>query len=128
MVKNSNARVLELTLRGYADAASSATVQILSFDRRTRVRRAVQGLAASWVAATIAVFIPIAHFLLVPAFFALGLYFLFRNLRVKEAVTEARGACPDCGLEQELEVSGNWDPPHRITCRGCQRSLLLSSS
>jgi hypothetical protein len=128
MARNSKERVLELMLRGYADAASSATVRIVSFDRRTRVRRAVQRLAAFWVAATIAVFIPIAHFLLVPGFFALGLYFLSRNLRVKEAVTEARGTCPDCGLEQELEVSGNWDPPHRITCRGCQRSLLLSTS
>jgi hypothetical protein len=82
----------------------------------------------SWAAALVSVFIPVAHFLLVPGFFLAGLYLLFHNLRVQTSVTAATGVCPDCGREQEFEISGNWNPPHRLTCSGCQRSLLIRSN
>jgi hypothetical protein len=128
MTTDHDESLLQLPLKGYSEQTGVATLRIVSFSRRTRVRRALRGLAAAWTAAVVSVFIPIAHFLLVPGFFIFGLYLLIHNLRVRTSVAEARGACPDCGLEQEFEISGNWNPPHHVTCSGCQRSLLISSS
>ncbi|MEJ2240496.1 MAG: hypothetical protein P8X82_19580 [Gemmatimonadales bacterium] len=128
MTSNRDERFLQLPLEGYSDQTGVATVRTVSFDRRTRVRRAVGGLVGSWAAALVSVFIPVAHFLLVPGFFLAGLYLLFHNLRVQTSVTAATGVCPDCGREQEFEISGNWNPPHRLTCSGCQRSLLIRSN
>lgn len=88
----------------------------------------MRGLAAAWLAAVVSVFIPVAHFLLVPGFFIFGLYLLFHNLRLRTSVAEVRGTCPDCGREQEFEIAGSWNPPHHVTCAGCQRSLVITTS
>ncbi len=123
-----NERFVQLPIKGYSDDTGVATARIVSFDRKTRVRKAMIGLAASWGAAALSVFIPVAHFLLVPAFVGFGLYLLFHNLRLRVSAQQVTGTCPDCSAEQEFEVSGNWSPPHRVTCNGCQRSLVLGTA
>lgn len=117
---------LTCNLRGYSGTATTASVALQSFDQRERVRRALRGLAAFWAAAIGSIFIPVAHFLLVPGFALFGVYTLFERLGARQVVTEAHGTCPDCGKEQKLEIGGRWRVPRDITCVFCQRSLRLS--
>ena len=112
-------------LTGYGPEPSSARVTLHRFDRAERLRRAAKGAGAAWGAALASVFIPVAHFILVPAFAALGLYLAWSRARAEVVVAQARGACPDCGAEQDLDVHGRWSVPHRVACRACRRALTL---
>ena len=120
-------RAVPCMLAGYGQGMGEATVQLVWFNRPARLRRAVLALAFVWAAALVALLIPVAHFLLVPGLLMLGVYLFVSRYRTSQTVTAARGVCPDCGAEQDLDISGQWCPPHRVTCEGCQRSLVLQT-
>jgi hypothetical protein len=117
---------LTYQLTGYSPTPATATVTIRSFDKRERVRRAIKGLATFWGAAVGSVFIPVAHFLLVPSFALYGAYTFFERLGARQVVTAAEGTCPDCGKPQKLETGGRWQVPRDVACRFCQRRLRIS--
>jgi len=118
-------RVLEMRLRGYGSTTRDATVRVVSFGRSVRLRRALSGLVLAWLLAVVCIFIPVAHFFLVPGFLGLGAYLFASRWRTSSSVMRAFGTCPDCDASQDFQMAGNWNPPHRVTCNGCQRSLVL---
>lgn len=113
-------------LTGYSQTATTATVKIRSFDKPERMRRALKGVATFWAAALGSVFIPVAHFLLVPSFALYGIYTFVERLNADKIVVTAEGTCPDCGKQQTLDVGGRWRVPRNVACRYCQRSLRVS--
>lgn len=113
-------------LTGYSQTPTTATVTIRSFDKPERMRRALKGLGTFWAAALGSVFIPVAHFLLVPSFSLYGIYTFFERLNADKIVVSAEGTCPDCGKQQKLDVAGRWRVPRNVACRYCQRSLRIS--
>ncbi len=113
-------------LSGYSPSPTTATVTIRLFEKPERVRRALKGLAPFWGAALGSVFIPVAHFLLVPSFALYGAYTFFERLGARQVVTAAEGTCPDCGTPQRLETGGRWQVPRTVACRHCQRALRIS--
>jgi hypothetical protein len=72
------------------------------------------------------VFIPVAHFVLVPSFALYGAYTFFERLNANQVVMAAEGVCPDCGKPQKLDTGGRWRVPRDIACRYCQRVLRIS--
>jgi hypothetical protein len=113
-------------LTGYSPIPGTATVTLRAFDTRERVRRAIKGLATFWGAALGSVFIPVAHFVLVPSFALYGAYTFFERLGARQVVTAAEGTCPDCGKTQKLDTGGRWKVPRDVSCRYCQRALRIS--
>jgi hypothetical protein len=113
-------------LAGYSPTSRTATATIRSFNKPERMRRALKGLATFWGAAIASVFIPVAHFLLVPSFALYGAYAFFERLGAQQIVTAAEGTCPDCGKPQKLDTAGRWYVPRNVTCRFCQRPLRIS--
>ena len=118
-------RVQGVLLRGYHGAPTSGTVTIREFNRDERVRRALAGLGKWWGVAIVSVFIPVAHFVLVPSFLAYGGWQFFQRLGTVELATDAHGTCPDCGTEQALDLAARWRAPQPVTCRQCHRGLQL---
>jgi len=116
---------LRLALTGYGRTPSTAVVTLQRFSRPERLRRAAKGAGAAWGAALASVFIPVAHFVLVPTFVALGAFLAWTRARADIVVAQAHGACPDCGVEQDLDVPGRWSLPYRVACRACHRALTL---
>ncbi|OYV98881.1 MAG: hypothetical protein B7X11_05760 [Acidobacteria bacterium 37-65-4] len=116
-----------LTLTGYHGTPTSATLLVTSFDARQRLGRAAKGLLGFWGAMAVSVFLPVAHFVLVPSFFGIGMWQFFRRLRQPQLVRGARGACPDCGAEQDFELSVGLRFPQGVQCRSCQRGLTLAT-
>jgi hypothetical protein len=114
-------------LKGYSDQEGDANIRIRSFDRPARVRRAFGGLAMWWAVAIACVFIPVAHFLLVPGFLIFGLFTFVQRLKTTAIVVAAHGTCPDCGAEQDLDMLGAWREGRDLSCRECNRSLELSA-
>lgn len=118
---------VELSLRGYASVPAAATVSLHEYDRPARWRRAIAGLGVWWAGALVAVFIPVAHLLLVPGGLIAGVIVGASRLKTHMVVTEAHGTCPDCGAEQDLDLPTRWRLPQPVTCHHCQRGLTLEA-
>lgn len=116
---------VEYPLTGYSDRRTTATVRVVHRSRPERTRSAARGLAGAWAAAVACVFIPVAHFVLVPGLLAFGIYRFVTRMNADMVALEARGTCPDCGHAQELDVAGRWRVPRFTTCGRCQRSLRI---
>jgi hypothetical protein len=114
-------------LNGFASSPGHGSATVITYDRPARWRRALQALGKWWGIALLSVFIPVAHFVLVPAFFLFGLFQFSQRLGAVEVPREARGTCPDCGAEQPLELAARWQVPQLVTCRQCHRGLRLTS-
>lgn len=94
-----------------------------------RVGRALTGFGLWFGAAVVCVFVPVAHFVLVPGCLAGAVIVLVSRLRTRVLVVRAHGVCPDCGAEQDLDVLGPWRGDVRsIACRSCHRGLDLRPS
>ena len=119
-------RVQPFILSGYYGQPTRGTVTIHEFRREQRARRAFAVLGKWWGVALLCVFIPVAHFVLVPSFLAYGLWEFFQRIGTAELATGARGTCPDCGAEQQLDLAPRWRAPQPVTCRQCHRGLRLS--
>jgi hypothetical protein len=118
-------RVQSFELIGYHGAPTPGRVTIHEFGREQRWRRALVGLAKWWGVALLAVFIPVAHFLLVPGFLGFGAWQFFQRLGTAELAVDAQGICPDCGAAQQVELAPRWRAPQPVTCRHCHRGLRL---
>jgi hypothetical protein len=122
---STQASASRLTLSGYHGAPTPATLLVAHFDRPARTRRAVQGLAGFWGAMVVCVFIPIAHFVLVPSMFFVGIWQFFKRLKTAELLKGAHGRCPDCGVEQDFELTSS-RMPQSVPCASCHRGLTLN--
>lgn len=121
-------RVQSFVLTGFSGAPTRGTITIRMFERPERLRRALLALAKWWGIALLSVFIPVAHFLLVPSFFLYGIWQWVQQLGTAELALPARGTCPDCGAEQALDLRARWRVPQDVTCRKCGRGLTLSGA
>lgn len=115
----------QATLRGYGERTTDATVRLVRFDRRARLRRAGLGLATWWTVAVAGAFIPVAHLVLVPGFLGFGVYSFVRRARSPVVPLSITGVCPDCDAEQEFDPPGRWVEPLRLACGQCGRALQL---
>ena len=118
-------RVQTFTLTGYGGQPTQGRVTIQEFTRDERWRRALGGLGRWWGVALLSVFIPVAHFILVPSFLLYGIWQFVQRLGTTTLATTATGTCPDCGCDQTLELSARWHVPQPVTCRYCHRGLRL---
>lgn len=118
-------RVQAFTLSGYGGHPTQGSVTVQEFSRDERMRRALGGLKW-WGIALLAVFIPVAHLILVPSFLLYGGWQFAQRLGTTSLATGARGSCPDCHAEQALELAAQWRVPQQVTCRNCHRGLRLS--
>jgi hypothetical protein len=105
---------------------SPVTVTVVRYGVGHRIGRAVLGAGACWAAAAAAVFIPVAHFILVPGLLVAGAIVGFLRLRADRRLLGARGVCPRCGAEQEFEVSGRTGTEGAVDCPGCHNRLRVS--
>src|SRR5436189_3490573 len=83
-VRSHNTRVQPFSLSGYHGRPTRGTVTIREFNRQQRTRRALEGLGKWWGVALLSVFIPVAHFVLVPSFVLYGMWQFFQRLGTAE--------------------------------------------
>ena len=114
-------------LSGYGEATTTAVARVAEYDGTARWRRSVRGLLQCWGIAVLSVFIPVAHFFLVPGFFVAGVVVFFRRRTADRVVMSVSGRCPDCGLEQSFDAPSRWQPPLALDCKQCHRRLRMSA-
>jgi len=119
---------IRVRVTGYAPQSTEALVHLEFVDSTRRIGRAWGSFGMFLALAIVSVLIPVAHFLLVPGFLIAAFASLAMKLGATTRILSARGTCPDCAVEQDLDLPGAWRLPRDITCRGCQRRLTLTAA
>lgn len=90
-----------------------------------RVARALKGWLGCWALSAITLFIPIAHFVLVPGFFVAGIVLGVRWSRETRSFVQAHGPCPGCGAQQTFRLRGKYALPKETSCPACRARVFL---
>ena len=109
----------------YHDRAGPATVNVKQHGRPDRLRRAARAWAGCWGAAIVAVFLPVLHFVLVPALLVGGPLYAMVMMRERVTVLGADGDCPACGAAQHPRLKAGASERMEFRCESCRRALLL---
>lgn len=116
---------LDVSINTPAGQTSEGFVFIQTWDKKTRMIRSAKWWVAMWVLAGVTVFIPVLHFILVPAFFSLGPVVGIWTYRQSKAVMGGQGNCPKCGKELVIEPSkASW--PLKDLCTDCRSQVFIS--
>ncbi|MBI1947315.1 MAG: hypothetical protein HYS27_16595 [Deltaproteobacteria bacterium] len=118
-------REITLSLPNCADTSATATVVERSL--AARLVRAGVALVSLWGAAAVCVFVPLLHFVLVPALFVLGPVVAALRLFERVSLVAVRGACPRCAVERVFHASGRFRDGRTLHCDGCGNDLALRS-
>jgi hypothetical protein len=113
-----------LTVFGAPAAHASATIVRHSMGRRAA--RALVALGACWGLALVAVFIPLAHFVLVPGLFLIGVILATYRAREAWSIVTVQGQCPRCRLEQTFTSAGRARGQSVVHCPNCKNELALT--
>jgi hypothetical protein len=90
-----------------------------------RFTRALGGLALFWGLALGGLFIPVAHFVLVPTFLTVGVIVAVKRAREDRRLLLVRGPCPRCGVEQAFKPGGRFVSGRSLGCPRCHGNLTL---
>jgi len=90
-----------------------------------RFARTLGGLGMFWGLALVSLFIPVAHFILVPTFLVAGIAMAIKRSQEDRRLLRVRGACPRCGAVQELAPGGRFVDGRSFDCPKCHGNLTL---
>lgn len=116
--------VAQLTAFGHEPRPATATV--VEQPPGARFGRVLGGLGMFWGLAAASVFIPVAHFLLVPTFTVAGIVMAVKRAREDRRLVVLRGTCPRCGAVHELRPGGRFVAGRRVDCPSCHGDLTLA--
>jgi hypothetical protein len=105
---------------------SPATVTLRRRNRRDRTAAVVKTWAICWLAAVAAVFLPLLHFILVPALFLGGPLYALAQFKEHTTLMGATGPCPACGAAIKLTQKRRAVAIVALRCDGCGRPLELA--
>lgn len=112
-----------LTAFGYPSQPVTAVVAEQSPGQR--FTRAMAGLGLFWALALGGLFIPVAHFVLVPTFVTAGIIVAVKRAREDRRLLRVRGTCPRCGVAQEFKADGRLVSERSIGCPRCHGNLTV---
>jgi len=79
-------------------------LHITTYSQQERTTRAIKMLALMWTFAIITVFIPLAHFVLVPGFLIAGPVIAYKRYQTAEHPSNADGECPTCKQPSSIHL------------------------
>ena len=115
------------TLTAFGAAPAPATATVLSQPPGERLARTAAALGVCWGLALVSLFIPLAHFILVPTFFIAGIAVAGARAREVTRLLGVHGVCPRCGQAQDFEAGGRFTPSRSLDCPKCHTTLTLTA-
>ena len=119
---------LPVTLAVFGSPPTSATATVLNQSVSQRLARTGGALGICWGLALAGLFIPVAHFILVPTFVFAGIVAAVLRAREDRRLLQVRGRCPRCGAEQQFKIGGRFAPQRSFDCPGCYNNLVMHVS
>ena len=114
----------QLTAFGYEPGPVTAVVVVQP--PGARFGRVLGGLGMFWGPALVSVFIPVAHFVLVPSFVVGGIVMALKRAREDRRLILLRGACPRCGAAQAFRPGGRFVDGRSFDCPKCHGTVTLA--
>lgn len=114
-----------VSLTAFGFAPRPATAVVIEQSTGERVARVFTGLGMFWALALGGLFIPVAHFILVPVFLTAGAVTAIKRWREVRRLAEVRGPCPRCGAQQTFKAGGRFGPGRSLDCPACHGSFEL---
>lgn len=102
-----------------------ATMLVRNFTEKEQKIRAIKTLLKFWGIALLCVLIPVAHFILVPLFFIMGIMKAVKLLHKAEDGLHAEGDCPACEQQIQLNLDNNAELPQWMDCPECSEGIEL---
>jgi len=116
----------QAVLQVFGAPPTGAVAVVAAQNPGQRLARAIGVLAACWAAAVVSIFIPLAHFVLVPGFLVLGIGLGLVRGRERERLLSLRGTCPRCGQAEEFGRGGHQGGRLWVTCPGCHNRVRVT--
>lgn len=117
---------VSISLSGAPPTKGRATV--LDRSPPSRFLRAALSMLALWATAAACIFIPVGHFVLVPAFAMAGVVLAIFRLREGSSLMGTVGMCPRCLVQRNFPPSGRYHEGGTIHCDGCGSLLEVKAS
>ena len=115
----------QASLTAFGHPPCWVTAVVIEQTRSQRFGRALASLGICWALALGGLFIPVAHFILVPTFVVAGIVVAIRRAREDRRLLLLHGACPRCGAAQEFKPGGRFATGRSIDCPKCHGTLTL---
>jgi uncharacterized paraquat-inducible protein A len=119
---------LPATINVFGSAPVPATARVLHQSPSERMTRVLTALGICWGIAAVTVFMPVAHFILVPTFLLLGIVLAVLRSREDVRLLGAHGRCPRCGVEQDFPGGGRFQGEQALDCPRCHNRLTLTAA
>ena len=103
------------------------TARVRTRDAGERTGRAVRAAGVCLGLAALSVLLPIAHFVLVPAFLIAAPILAVRRLRESASIVALTGTCPRCVEPRTFEAKGPFGPDLRTTCAVCSFAIEVET-
>ena len=107
--------------------SSTGEVRIFHWNSRERLMRGGKALALCWGLAIASIFIPVLHFVLVPAFLLIGPFLFYINYKQETGVLGGEVPCPLCQNSVKIN-SGPVRWPIFDICEQCKASVRLEKA
>ena len=93
-------------LMAFGARPTRARIVLTGLSPAARLMRGLVALLVFWGGGVLALFVPVAHVVLVPSLLVIGVVAALRRARQTRKVVAVYGVCPRCLAEQQFAVSG----------------------
>jgi len=118
--------ITRIQLRDNDGKTADGKLYGIRYDPGDRIQRALLRLVLLWALAGVSLFIPLAHFVLVPGFLVAGPVVAILAYRSSQARDRAEGKCPVCGEEITIKLEARDEIPKWIYCPACNTALQIT--
>jgi hypothetical protein len=119
---------IPITVSFWDQSPTEGTAVILERNFSQRMSRALIQLLIYWGLALVSIFIPVAHFILVPGFLIGGIFAAYRRVKEERTLLTVSAPCPQCRTDQKITPGGRFEPGRTVDCPGCKSELTLESA
>jgi len=118
-------RKQDILFRNNEEQEQKAVLHSIIYDSSERMTRALKMGGFFLLLAIVSVFIPLAHFVLVPSFVITAIVLPFMVHKLIEASEKAEGVCPSCHEQVTIKLDPKDKLPLWRYCPNCDKSLQL---
>lgn len=106
------------------ERTTTGELTVRTYSPSEKVFQAAKRLGLFWLISLASVLIPVLHFVLVPLFAVLGIFFAVRTYRSEGAVLRGTTTCPNCKADITVQP-GVLQWPVTEICQSCTRVVRM---
>ena len=119
-------REISVSLALIGEQSTTGKATLIDRPIVSRVGRGAIVLLGLWFVAGLCIFIPLAHFVLVPSFAIAGIAMFVVRVLDDTSLVQAEGVCPRCHVQRTFEGAGRYRPGRTVHCAGCGSQIAVT--